>query len=99
MKFPTEFTLDKAFKLHAPFNASTVKWAGSVKKGTGAFSGSFTLPANFSANTIAGSGAVSGLLLQDGKWGATTGLGLIKVPISGVKGSFRTAAIVLEQSE
>lgn len=103
VKFPTEFALDKTFKLNAPVNASTIKWSGSIAKGTGAFSGSFTLPANFSANTIAGSGAVSGLLLQDGKWGITTGLttglGLIKVPISGVKGSFRTAAIVLEQSE
>jgi hypothetical protein len=97
VKLPTEFTLDKAFKLVAPVNASTVKWSGSILKGTGGFSGSFTLPAGLAANTIAGAGAASGLLLQDDKWGVTTGLGLIKVPISGTKGSFRTAALALEQ--
>jgi hypothetical protein len=99
VKFPTEFTLDKAYKLIAPINASTLKWSGRAVKGTGAFSGSFALPAGFSVNTIAGSGAVSGLLLQDDKWGITTGLGLIKVPISGAKGRFRTAALTLEQYE
>ena len=97
VKLPTEFILDKAFKLIAPVNSSTLKWSGSVVKGTGAFSGSFSLPAGFATNTITGSGAVSGLLLQEDKWGITTGLGLIQVPISGAKGSFRTAALTLEQ--
>jgi formylglycine-generating enzyme required for sulfatase activity len=99
MNLPTEFRLDKAFKLIAPANASTIKWSGSVVRGTGAFSGSFTLPAGFATDTISGSGAVSGLLLQDEVWGITTGLGLMKLPITGAKGSFRTAALALEQYE
>ncbi len=97
VNFPTEFTLDKTFKLIAPDNSAILKWTGSVAKGTGAFSGSFALPAGFATNTIAGSGTANGLLLQNEKWGITTGLGLIKVPIIGAKGSFRTAALTLEQ--
>ena len=97
VKLPTEFILDKAFKLIAPVNSTSLQWSGRVVKGTGAFSGSFSLPAGFATNTITGSGAVSGLLLQDDKWGITTGLGLIQLPISGAKGSFRTAALTLEQ--
>jgi formylglycine-generating enzyme required for sulfatase activity len=97
VNLPTEFTLDKAFKLLTPVNASTVKWSGKVEKGTGVFSGSFNLPAALAVNTIAGAGAVSGLLLQDDKWGITTGLGLMKVPINGPKGSFTTAEVTVEQ--
>jgi hypothetical protein len=97
VKLPSEFTLDKAFKLTAPVNASTIKWSGSIVRGIGSFSGSLTFPAGLAENTIAGAGTFGGLLLQNDKWGVTTGLGLIKVPISGARGSFRTAAIVLEQ--
>jgi hypothetical protein len=97
MKLPTEFTLDKSFKLTAPVNASIIKWSGSVLRGSGSFSGSLTFPAGLAENAIAGAGTFGGLLLQDKKWGITTGLGLIKVPISGAKGSFRTAAIILGQ--
>lgn len=94
---PTGFTLDTAFNLLPPPSASVAAWNGKVTASNGTFSGSLTLPAGFVANGLAGAAAASGVLLQDDHWGSVTGCGLIKVPVAGPKGAFRTAAIVLGQ--
>jgi uncharacterized repeat protein (TIGR02543 family) len=96
---PTEFTLDDKFNLNTPAPGTTplVAWKGKVSKTDGAISGALTLPVGFSSDFPSGSAATSGVLVQDGSWGIITGCGQIKVPASGPKGSFRTAAIVLGQ--
>ena len=96
---PTEFTLDDKFNLNTPAPGTTplVVWKGKVSKTDGAISGALTLPVGFSSDFPSGSAATSGVLVQDGSWGIITGCGQIKVPASGPKGSFRTAAIVLGQ--
>lgn len=94
---PTGFSLDPAFQLNAPASPSVVSWTGKVNPADGTFSGSFALPAGLAADGIAGAAATSGVLLQSDDWGTVTGVGLIRVPVSGPKGSFRTAAIVLRQ--
>jgi len=98
-KLPTEFTLDSKFALvtSLPVGATPVAWKGKASKTDGAISGAFTIPAGFSSDVLGGSAAVSGVLLQDELWGATTCCGQIRVPVAGPKGSFKTAAIVLGQ--
>lgn len=94
---PTGFTLDASFNLVAPVSPSVVPWTGKVSATAGTFSGSLALPAAFVPDGIAGPAATSGVLLQADAWGSVTGCGLIKVPVAGSKGSFRTAAIILNQ--
>ena len=72
-------------------------WTGTASAANGTFTGSLTLPTGFVANGMAGAAAASGVLLQADSWGTVTGCGLIKVPVAGAKGSFRTAAIILNQ--
>ena len=94
---PTGFTLDASFNLTTPVSPSVVPWTGKSSAANGTFTGSFTLPATFVPEGIAGPAAASGVLLQADPWGNVTGCGLIKVPVAGAKGSFRTAAIILKQ--
>jgi len=88
---PTEFTLDNKFALSTsqPAGVTLAAWKGKVSKTDGAMTGTLKLPSGYAA--------VSGILLQDEPWSSTTGCGLIKVPVPGPKGSFKTAYIVLGQ--
>ena len=96
---PTEFSIDDKYGLFtsAPDATPLVAWNGSVSNKDGAITGTLTIPIGFSPDIPAGAAAVSGLLLQDESWGTVTGSGLIKVPTNGIKGSFKTAAFILEQ--
>jgi hypothetical protein len=94
---PSGFTLDASFNLTAPASPSVVPWIGRVTAASGTFTGSFTLPAAFVPDGIAGPAAASGVLLQADSWGTITGCGLIKIPTAGARGNFRTAAIILRQ--
>ena len=94
---PAGFTLDASFNLTVPASPSVVPWTGKASAANGTFSGSLALPAAFVPDGVAGAASASGVLLQADAWGSVTGCGLIKVPIAGTKGSFRTAAIILNQ--
>jgi hypothetical protein len=96
---PTEFTIDDKFNLitSAPTATPLVEWKGKASKKDGSFTGTLKLPTGFSIDVPGGSAAASGVLVQDESWGTVTGCGLIKVPTSGPKGSFRTAAVVIDQ--
>jgi hypothetical protein len=94
---PTGFTLDASFNLVAAASPAVLPWTGKATPANGTFTGSFTLPTGFVTNGIAGPAAASGVLLQADAWGTVTGCGLIKVPVAGANGSFRTAAILLNQ--
>jgi len=96
---PTEFTLDDKFDLipSLPISASLATWKGKVSKTDGAVSGALNLPSGMPDGIASGISAASGLLVQDESLGTVTGCGLIKVPATGLKGSFRTAALVLDQ--
>jgi len=88
---PTEFSLDDQFNLatSAPVSPAPIAWSGKASSTNGAVSGTLTLPG--------GAAPVSAVLVQDDPWAAITGCGLIKVPVSGIKGSFKTAAFVFHQ--
>ncbi|TDU71099.1 uncharacterized protein YjiK [Prosthecobacter fusiformis] len=92
---PVEFTLDTRFKLTTTAPPLAVLWTGLMSKTDGGFSGSLTLPIG-TAN-IAGKAAATGVILQDDTFGSIIGGGLIKVPVAGRRGAFRTSSILLEQ--
>jgi hypothetical protein len=102
-KLPTEFTMDDKFNLVTTAPTATpatplVVWKGAAVKTDGSFTGKLTIPTTgFVSGIPSGSADVSGVLVQDASWGFVTGCGLIKVPTSGPKGSYRTAAVILGQ--
>ena len=98
-KLPTEFMIEDKFNLvtTAPSATLLVPWKGEVEKSEGSFAGNLTIPTGFSGGIPSGPAAVSGVLLQEDSWGTIVGCGLIKVPTNGANGSYRTAAIILEQ--
>jgi hypothetical protein len=93
----TAFELSPRYVLvtSAPQTPAPVPWAGTVRAADGGFSGQFTLPVG--ASNVAGRSAVSGVLVIDEASQTTVGRGLLRVPIAGRRGAFRSAAVVLEQ--
>jgi hypothetical protein len=91
---PTALTLDDKFNLNAtaPVGVMRVPWLGKVTRTDGKWTGTLTLPAGFAPDILAGKATASGVLLPGAE---TSGYGLIKVPVTGPKGSFRTAVIIL----
>jgi hypothetical protein len=94
---PTTWQLSSKFALvtTAPISPAPVVWKGGVNKVDGSISGSLTLPAG--AANLSGQAATSGVLLSDESFGTKVGAGLVRVPISGKKGAFRTAAVTIAQ--
>jgi hypothetical protein len=102
-KLPTEFTLTSKFKLNDSrfpneddSDDSDNLWSGAVTT-TGTFTGTLKIPVGFQSNIASGSAKASGVLVQEKSWGLITGCGQIQIPISGGNGTYRTAAIILEQ--
>jgi hypothetical protein len=93
---PSAFTLDSGFNLVSIANqgTSTLPWTGSVQNADGSFIGQLTLPA-LDNGVIAGAAAVSGVFHQTGAISPRIGAGLVKIPVTGPKGSYRTAAVVI----
>ena len=93
---PTVFLLNPRYQFttSAPASPTPVPWAGGVRAADGSLTGAFTLPAGTS--NIAGRAAVTGVLLVDEVAGEAVGAGLVRVPIAGRRGAFRTASLVLE---
>lgn len=93
----TAFELSPRYVLvtSAPQTPAPVPWAGTVRAADGGFSGQFTLPVG--ASNVAGRSAVSGVLVIDEASQTTVGRGLLRVPIAGRRGAFRSAAVVLKQ--
>jgi 2',3'-cyclic-nucleotide 2'-phosphodiesterase (5'-nucleotidase family) len=94
---PTAFTLASNFSLttSAPVSGPPAAWTGKVNKADGSLTGTLTLPA--SEGTLAGKAAASAVLLQELPSGETVGAGLIRVPVPGKKGQFRTSSLLIEK--
>ncbi len=91
-ELPAAWTLDSKFAL---LSTAATPWKGKVVKTDGAVTGTFTLPAG--AENLAGKAAVSGVLLPAGADVDVIGAGLVKVPVAGAKGTFRTASVILQR--
>ncbi|MDP3849296.1 MAG: putative Ig domain-containing protein [Luteolibacter sp.] len=96
---PTELTMDNQFNLYssAPAVSNVIAWNGMVESKGGGVTGNLVIRDGASSLGISGTASASGVLVQNDSWGTVTGCGLIKVPITGSKGKFITAAFVLEQ--
>ena len=93
---PTVLRLAPNFALSlAVPDAGSVRWAGKVNKADGGLTGVLTLPA--ATTHLAGKAPLSGVLLPGLAPETTVGVGLIKVPVAGSKGEFRTAPVLLEK--
>ncbi|HEY1082736.1 MAG TPA: hypothetical protein VGE29_10765, partial [Prosthecobacter sp.] len=94
MPLPTSFKLATNFALTTFAPASPVPWTGKANKADGSVTGTFTLPA--AGDVLAGKAAASGVLLR-GLSSDTAGAGLIRVPVQGKKGLFRTASMLIQR--
>ncbi|TAF22925.1 MAG: hypothetical protein EAZ71_13430, partial [Verrucomicrobia bacterium] len=95
---PETLALDSSFKLAAvPIPGRLMApWQGAVNGKTGSFSGTLDVAASTSG-IIPGKAAVSGVLFPSAEGNDVVGAGLVKIPIAGRSGSFRTGAVVLSR--
>jgi hypothetical protein len=97
-------TLPETLALDASFNLAAVPipgrlmapWQGSVNAKIGSFSGTLDVAASTSG-IIPGKAAVSGVLFPSAEVDAVVGAGLVKIPVVGKPGAFRTGAVVLSR--
>ncbi len=93
---PTDLRLAPNFALTVAVpDAGAVPWAGKVNKADGGLTGVLTLPAT--PSHLAGKAPLTGVLLPGLAPESTVGVGLVKVPVAGNKGQFRTASLLLEK--
>jgi formylglycine-generating enzyme required for sulfatase activity len=98
-KLPEAFAIDASYKMIAvPIPGQPMTpWTGLIASRTGGFTGTLKVVAS-NSDTIAGNAAVSGVLFPT-VGSRVVGAGLVKIPIVGPKGAFRTGAILLGTEE
>jgi len=73
---------------------NAARWTGRIVKADGGVTGSLVLPVG--AANLAGKAVVNGVLLPNHEVDeGVIGAGLIKVPVPGVKGAFRTSSLLI----
>ena len=94
-KLPESFAIDASYKMVAlPLPGQPMTpWTGLIASRTGGFTGTLKVVAS-NSDTIAGNAAVSGVLFPT-VGSRVVGAGLVKIPIVGPKGAFRTGATLL----
>lgn len=92
---PNAFTIDSNYRMLSVPKAGQLlaPWSGSINSRSGGFTGKLGVVAS-NAGTIAGGAAVSGVLFPTAG-SNVVGAGLVKIPIAGRTGEFRTGAIIL----
>ena len=94
---PQAFVMDSAYKLAAVAQPGRVMatWTGAISAASGSIAGTLAVEAS-NTGILKGNASVSGVLLRRDNED-TIGAGLIKIPISGRKGSFRTGAFLMNR--
>jgi hypothetical protein len=94
---PERFVMDSSYKLNAVplFGRVMSLWQGAVNGGAGTFTGTIALDAS-NSGILKGNASVSGVVFRRANVG-TVGAGLIKIPTTGIKGSFRTGAFLMDR--
>jgi 2',3'-cyclic-nucleotide 2'-phosphodiesterase (5'-nucleotidase family) len=91
---PSAWILGSNFSLLTSTPGS-VPWVGKIAQADGGLTGTLTLPQG--SDYLAGKATVTGVLLPAHPGTSTAvGAGLIRVPVAGPKGSFRTSALLIE---
>jgi hypothetical protein len=95
--FPQRFVMDSFYKLNSVALPGRVMalWQGGIKSTAGTFTGTIALDAS-NSGILTGNASVSGVVFRRNDL-ETVGAGLIKIPTTGVKGSFRTGAFLMDR--
>jgi hypothetical protein len=89
--------MDSSYKLNVvPLSGRIMAlWQGAVNGSAGSYTGTIALDAS-NSGILKGNATVSGVIF--GRENVdTVGAGLIKIPTTGVKGSFRTGAFLMDR--
>ena len=94
---PQRFVMDSSYKLNPVALPGRVMalWQGGIKSTAGSFTGTIALDAS-NSGILKGNASVSGVVFRRNEL-ETVGAGLIKIPTTGVKGSFRTGAFLMDR--
>jgi formylglycine-generating enzyme required for sulfatase activity len=94
---PERFVMDSSYKLNpVPLPPRVMAlWQGGIKSTAGTFTGTIALDAS-NSGILKGNASVSGVVFRRNEL-ETVGAGLIKIPTTGVKGSFRTGAFLMDR--
>jgi hypothetical protein len=94
---PERFVMDSSYKLNVvPLSGRIMAlWQGTVNVSAGSYTGTIALDAS-NSGILKGNATVSGVIFRRENVD-TVGAGLIKIPTTGVKGSFRTGAFLMDR--
>jgi hypothetical protein len=94
---PERFVMDSSYKLNpVPLPPRVMAlWQGGISASAGTFTGTIALDAS-NSGILKGNASVSGVVFRRNDL-ETVGAGLIKIPTTGVKGSFRTGAFLMDR--
>jgi hypothetical protein len=94
---PEKFVMDASYKLAPVALPGRVMalWQGGISASKGTFTGTIGLDAS-NSGILKGNASVSGVVFRRNEL-ETVGAGLIKIPTTGVKGSFRTGAFLMDR--
>jgi len=94
---PEAFALEASYKLVAlPVSGKVASWTGQLNAKTGGFTGTLGVAAS-SSGILAGNAPVSGVLFPASGTSQTVAAGLVKIPISGPSGAYRTGAVLMSK--
>jgi formylglycine-generating enzyme required for sulfatase activity len=94
---PERFVMDSSYKLAPVAVPGRVMalWQGGISSSAGTFKGTIALDAS-NSGILKGNAGVSGVVFRRNDL-ESVGAGLIKIPTTGVKGSFRTGAFLMDR--
>jgi hypothetical protein len=94
---PQRFVMDSTYKLNPVALPGRVMalWQGVINSTAGSFTGTIALDAS-NSGILKGNANVSGVVFRRNEL-ETVGAGLIKIPTTGLKGSFRTGAFLMDR--
>jgi hypothetical protein len=95
---PSSFVMDASYKLIAqPIPGRTMApWIGAINTKIGGFTGTLSVRTPV-GDILAGSLSASGVIFPADEEGSVVGAGLVKIPVTGKKGAFRTGIVILNR--
>lgn len=95
---PSSFVMDASYKLIAqPIPGRVMApWAGAINTKIGGFAGTLSVKSPV-GDILAGTLSASGVIFPADEGTQAVGAGLVKIPVAGKVGAFRTGSVILER--
>jgi hypothetical protein len=95
---PSSFVMDASYKLIAqPIPGRVMApWLGAISSKVGSFSGTLSVNSPVS-DILVGKLSASGVIFPADEGSSAVGAGLVKIPVTGKKGAFRTGIVILNR--